>query len=160
MNSTHRRKIFEISSVSMSVAQGVFVPIFLNSSLDRYLIYLLLKLIIILSDVPNDETTSKIHVRLSDDVNENKIKFDTNVVTAEFLQDGFNLKTNPKYLRSQKDGNIVPINKEYLQSGETYILKHSGLGLTLDTSGSDRTSNASLAKSTPGREYVKTEGKF
>ena len=110
--------------------------------------------------MPNDETTSKIHVRLSDDINENKIKFDTNVVTAEFLQEVFHLKSIPKYLTSEKDGETVPINKEYLKSGETYILKHSGQGLTLDTSGSDRTSNASLAKSTPGQDYVKTEGKL
>ena len=116
-------------------------------------------MIIILSAVPDDETTSEIHVMLSDDIDE-KYKFDTNVVTAKFLQEVFDLKTIPKYLTSEKDKKIVPINKEYLQSGETYILKHSGQRLTLDTSGSDRTSNASLAKSTPVREYVKAEGKF
>ena len=109
--------------------------------------------------MPDDETTSEIHVMLSDNIDE-KYKFNTNVVTAEFLQKVFHLKSIPEYLTSEKDGNIVPINKEYLQSGETYILKHSGQGLTLDTSDSDRTSNASLAKSTPGRENVKNEGKF
>ena len=113
----------------------------------------------ILSDVPDDETTSEIHVMLSDDIDE-KYKFDTNVVTAEFLQEVFDLKTIPKYLTSEKDKKIVPISKEYLQSGETYILKHSGQRLTLDTSGSDRSSNVSLAKSTPGREYVKAGGKI
>ena len=72
---------------------------------------------------------------LSDNIDE-KYKFNTNVVTAEFLQEVFNLKTIPKYLTSEKDGNIVPINKEYLQSGETYVLKHSGEKFALDTSGS------------------------
>ena len=109
--------------------------------------------------MPDDETTSEIHVMLSDDIGE-KHKFDTKMVTAEFLQEVFNLKTIPKYLTLEKDGITVPINKAYLKSGETYILKHSGQGLTLDTSGSDRTSNVSLAKSTPEREYVMAKGKL
>ena len=72
---------------------------------------------------------------LSDDIGE-KYNFDTNVVTGEFLQGVFDLKTIPKYLISEKGRKIVPINKEYLQSGETYVLKHSGEKFALDTSGS------------------------
>ena len=95
--------------------------------------------------MPNDETTSKIHVRLSDDVNEKKIKFDTNVVTAEFLQKVFHLKTIPEYLTSE-NGKAVPINKAYLKSGETYILNHSGLRLTLDSSDSSDSVSAQSAR--------------
>ena len=72
---------------------------------------------------------------LSDDIDE-KIKFDKNMVTAEFLQKVFNLKSIPQYLTLEEDGIAVPINKEYLQSGETYVLKHSGEKFALDTSGS------------------------
>ena len=96
--------------------------------------------------VRNDETTSKIHVRLSDDVNENKIKFDTNVITAEFLQKVFHLKTIPEYLTSEKDGEAVPITKAYLKPGETYILNHSGLRLTLDSSDSSDSVSAKSAR--------------
>ena len=45
-------------------------------------LYIPILLIIILSDVPDDETTSEVHVMLSDDIDE-KYKFDSNMSLAK-----------------------------------------------------------------------------
>ena len=92
------------------------------------------------SDETNDSddgTSSKIHVKLYDDDTE-AITFDVNVVTPEFLKKVFHLPTLPEYFTSLSDGEAIPISKHWFKLDESYVLNHSGIGLAINASISDR----------------------